>query len=120
MKKKNNYYFGLIFFVCVALFFNSCKTNKNTFIHRGWHNMTARFNGYFYSNENIKETVKKIEKVHKDDFSKIIPLFIYTDNNNSKTFYSDCDKTIKKSSVVIQRHTITERKSKKEIPNACK
>lgn len=89
-------------------------------MHRGWHNMTARFNGYFYSNENIKETVKKIEKVHKDDFSKIIPLFIYTNNNNSKTFYSDCDKTIKKSSVVIQRHTITERKSKKEIPNACK
>lgn len=89
-------------------------------MHRGWHNMTARFNGYYYSNENIKETVKKIEKAHKDDFSKIIPLFIYTNNTNSKNFYSDCDKTIKKSSVVIQRHTITERKSKKEIPNACK
>lgn len=89
-------------------------------MHRGWHNMTARFNGYYYSNENIKETVKKIEKVNKDDFSKIIPLFIYTNNTTSKTFYSDCDKTIKKSSVVIQRHTITERKSKKEIPNACK
>ncbi len=82
--------------------------------------MTARFNGYYYSNENIKETVKKIEKVSKDDFSKIIPLFIYTNNTTSKTFYSDFDKTIKKSSIVIQRHTITERKSKKEIPNACK
>lgn len=89
-------------------------------MHRGWHNMTARFNGYYYSNENIKETVKKIEKANKDDFSKILPLFIYTNNTSSKTFYSDCDKTIKKSSVVIQRHTITERKSKKEIPNACK
>ena len=82
--------------------------------------MTARFNGYFYSNENIKETVKKIEKANKDDFSKIIPLFVYTNNTSAKTFYSDCDKTIKKSSVVIQRHTITEKKSKKEIPNACK
>lgn len=82
--------------------------------------MTARFNGYYYSNENIKETIKKIEKAHKDDFSKIIPLFIYTNNTTAKTFYSDGDKTIKKSSVVIQRHTITERKSKKEIPNACK
>jgi len=89
-------------------------------MHRGWHNMTARFNGYFYSNENIKETVKKIEKANKDDFSKILPLFVYTNNTSAKTFYSDCDKTIKKSSVVIQRHTITEKKSKKEIPNACK
>lgn len=89
-------------------------------MHRGWHNMTARYNGYYYSNENIKEMVKKIEKANKDDFSKILPLFIYTDNTTSKNFYSDCDKSIKKSSIVIQRHTITEKKSKKEIPNACK
>lgn len=89
-------------------------------MHRGWHNMTARFNGYYYSNENIKETVKKIEKSNKDDFSKTLPLFIYTNNTTSKNYFSDCDKTIKKSSVVIQRHAITEKKSKKEIPNACK
>ncbi len=120
MKKQGNFYVRLGLFVCLALTLNACKTNRNTFIHRGWHNMTARFNGYFYSNENIKETVKKIEKANKDDFSKILPLFIYTDNTTAKTFYSDADKTIKKSSVVIQRHTITERKSKKEIPNACK
>ncbi len=107
-------------FVFVTLLFSACKTNKNTFIHRGWHNMTARYNGYYYSNENIKETVKKIEKANKDDFSRIIPLFIYTNNVSSKSYYSDFDKTIKKSSVVIQRHTITEKKSKKEIPNACK
>jgi tetratricopeptide (TPR) repeat protein len=102
------------------LLLSACKTNKNTFIHRGWHNMTARYNGYYYSNENIKETVKKIEKANKDDFSKLIPLFIYTNNTNAKSYYGDLDKTIKKSSTVIQRHTITEKKSKKEIPNACK
>ena len=83
-------------------------------MHRGWHNMTSRFNGYYYSNENVKETVKKIEKANKDDFSKILPLFIYTNNTSSKNYFSDCDKTIKKSSVVIQRHAITEKKSKKE------
>lgn len=120
MKKKSNYYLKLSLFVCLALLLNGCKTNKNTFMHRGWHNMTARFNGYYYSNENIKEMVKKVEKANKDDFSKILPLFIYTNNTSAKTFYSDADKTIKKSSVVIQRHTITEKKSKKEIPNACK
>lgn len=120
MKNKRGYFFKLILIVCIALLLNACKTNRNTFLHRGWHNMTARYNGYYYSNENIKEMVKKIEKANKDDFSKIIPLFIYTDNTSAKSFYSDCDKTIKKSSIVIQRHTITERKTKKEIPNACK
>jgi tetratricopeptide (TPR) repeat protein len=120
MKNKISYYFKISLFVCMAFLLNACKTNKNTFMHRGWHNMTARFNGYYYSNENIKETVKKIEKANKDDFSKTLPLFIYTNNTSSKNYFSDCDKTIKKSSVVIQRHTITEKKSKKEIPNACK
>ena len=82
--------------------------------------MTARYNGYYYSNENIKETVKKIQKANKDDFSKLLPLFVYTDNKTSKNYYSDFDKTIKKSSVVIQRHTITDKKTKKEIPTAGK
>jgi len=89
-------------------------------MHRGWHNMNARYNGYFYSNENMKETIKKIEKANKDDFSKPIPLFVYPDNNSAKTYFSDLDKTIKKSSTVIQRHAIQEKKSKEEIANACK
>jgi hypothetical protein len=83
MKNKSSYYFKITCLVCLAFLMNACKTNKNTFMHRGWHNMTARFNGYYYSNENIKETVKKIEKANKDDFSKILPLFIYTNNNTS-------------------------------------
>ena len=99
---------------------SACSTTNNNFLHRGWHNMTARFNGYYYSNENMKETVKKLEKANKDDFSKIIPLFIYTDNKSAQNYKSDFEKSIKKSSVVIQRHTITGKKSKKEIPNACK
>ncbi|MGZ4053791.1 MAG: type IX secretion system periplasmic lipoprotein PorW/SprE, partial [Bacteroidia bacterium] len=120
MKNKNIYFFKCSAVVFVMLLISACSTTKNTLIHRGWHNMTARFNGYYYSNENMKETVKKIEKVNKDDFSKVLPLFIYTDNTTAKNYNSDFDKTIKKSSIVIQRHTITNKKTKKEIPNACK
>lgn len=118
--KNKSCYFKVGLLICVTLLLNACSTKKNTFMHRGWHNMTARYNGYYYSNENIKELVKKVEKSHKDDFSKLIPLFIYTNNTSAKTYYSDGDKTIKKSSIVIQRHTITDKKTKKEIPNACK
>lgn len=82
--------------------------------------MNARYNGYYYSKDNIKESIVKVEKANKDDFTKLIPLFIYPTNQSAKSFYSDFDKSIKKSSVVIQRHTIMEKKSKKEIPNACR
>lgn len=89
-------------------------------MHRGWHNMNARFNGYFYSRENMKETVKKVEKAHRDDFTKIVPIFVYPDNSTAKNYYGDFDKSIKKSSVVIQRHAIVSKKTKEEIPNACR
>lgn len=97
-----------------------CSQTKNTLLHRGWHNMNARYNGYYYSRESMKETLKKVEKANKDDYSKLIPLFVYTNNDNAKTYYGDFDKSLKKSSVVIQRHTIMTKKTKKEIPNACR
>lgn len=89
-------------------------------MHRGWHNMNARYNGYFYSGEYLKESVKKVEKANQDDFIKILPLFIYPDNKSAKNYYSDFDKSIKKSSTVIQRHAIINPKNKEEIPNACR
>jgi tetratricopeptide (TPR) repeat protein len=99
---------------------SACGTYKNTLMQRGWHNMNARYNGYYYSKENIKESIKRVEKSTKDDFSKLIPLFIYTDNQTSKNYYADFDKTIKKSSVVIQHHAIKDKRTKEEIPNACR
>lgn len=87
---------------------------------RGWHNMNARYNGTFYSRENIKESVKKVEKANKDDFTRMLPLFVYPDNESAKNFYNDFDNTIKKSSVVIQRHVIMNPKTKLEVPNACR
>lgn len=120
MKKEKIRSIKYILIVLFALGFSACKTTKNTFLHRGWHNMNARFNGYFYSRENMKETVQRVEKANKDDFSKQVPLFIYPTNTTAKNYYGDFDKSIKKSSVVIQRHAIVNKKTKVEIPNACR
>lgn len=106
--------------LALLLLLAGCSQQKNTLLHRGWHNMNARYNGYFYSKDNMKETVKKVEKANKDDFTKMIPLYVNTTNENAKTYYGDFDKSLKKSSVVIQRHTIYTKKTKKEIPNACR
>lgn len=104
----------------LALLSGSCSQTKNTAMLRGWHNMNARYNGTFYSRENMKESLKKVERANKDDFTKMIPVFIYPDNESAKNFYNDFDNTIKKSSVVIQRHVIMNPRTKMEIPNACR
>jgi len=87
---------------------------------RGWHNMNARYNGSFNSIENQKEAIKKVEKANKDNFTKLLPLFVYPTDETAKNFFNDFDNTIKKSSIVIQRHVIMNPKSKLEIPNACR
>jgi tetratricopeptide (TPR) repeat protein len=120
MKKETQIFSKYISLALLSVILSACSTTKNTVLHRGWHNMNARYNGYFYSRENMKESIKKVEKGHVDDFSRIVPLFVYTDNATSKNYYADFDKTIKKSSVVIQRHAITTKKSKEEIANACR
>lgn len=96
-----------------------CSTKKNTVVHRAFHNLTSHFNGYFYAKESVKEGLGKIEQNYQDDYSKLLPVFIYPDSKQAQTVYGDMDKAIKKASLVIQRHCITDKKGK-EIPGANK
>ena len=102
----------------VALFLAACTTKKNTWVTRTFHNTTSRFNGIYYSKQLIKEARAKVEQTHKDDYSKILPIFVYPTPEEAKTLFAEMDKSVKKLSTVIQRHTIT--KGKKEIPGACR
>lgn len=81
--------------------------------------MTARFNGYYWSSEAIKEGVFKIEGNHKDNYEKLLPVYVIPGNEVAKSTFPDFDKAIKKSSLVIQRHTIKDKKDN-EIPTAGK
>ena len=96
-----------------------CTNTKNTVSTRAFHNMTARFNGYYYSNENIKDGVYKIEKNYKDNFTQLLPIFVYPAPEQAKSTFAEFDKAIKKSSLVIQRHAIKDAKGS-EISGAGK
>lgn len=88
-------------------------------MHRGYHNLTARYNGYYWSTEAIKEGVFKIEGANKENYEKVLPVFVVPTNESAKATFPDFDKAIKKSSLVIQRHTIKDKKDN-EIPTAGK
>ena len=116
MKKHHTYKYIII--VLIA-FFSACKTNKNTFVHRGYHNLTARFNGYYYATESIKEGEFKIRTTYKYDYDQYLPVFLTPTNLTAKATFPEFDKAIKKSSNCIQRHTIKDKKGN-EIPTAGK
>lgn len=111
--------FKAFVYILIISVFYSCSTKRNTFVSRNYHNLTARFNGYYYSCENINEGIYKVEKNNKDNFEKILPIFIYPSLEKAKSTFPEFDKAIKKSSFCIQRHTIKDKKLN-EIPSAGK
>jgi len=97
----------------------SCTTQKNTLITRSYHNLTCRFNGYFWGNLAFEEGYQKLYETHKDDFTTILPVFVYADAKEAASIYPEMDRAIKKATTMIENHTITD-KQKHEIPDAVK
>lgn len=92
---------------CWILFLTvSCSTQKNTWISRNFHALTAHYNIYFNGNESFKQGVNKIRKGYKDDFTRVLPVFTWDDENLAKTAASDMDRASKKASKVIALHSI--------------
>lgn len=92
--------------ILLGVLVSSCSTKKKTWFHKQYHNTTAKYNGYFNSKESVKKGVKKLHESHKDDYTKILPLYKIGDLESSKIAQNYMDKAIKKSSIVIQRHSI--------------
>ena len=90
----------------VLALFNSCSTKKSTFTHRVYNNLTARDNAYFNGNESFKTGVAELERLHIDDYSKILPIYKLGTPENATTVNSYFDKAFKKASKVITKHSI--------------
>jgi hypothetical protein len=71
MKKRIVYGF---FLLAVAFVISQCTNKKNTVVTRAYHNLTSRYNGYYWATESIKDGVFKIEQGYKDDYARILPL----------------------------------------------
>lgn len=91
--------FGLL-----ALLLAGCSQEKDAFLNRTYHRLTARDNGWFNANEKLKETVRSIEDNYVDDYDQVLPLFVYGTDQQAKSAAPDLDKCIEKCSLVIERH----------------
>jgi tetratricopeptide (TPR) repeat protein len=96
---------AILIFVMLIGFF-SCSTEKNKFFNRSYHNTTARYNGYFNAGELIKESLQDFHIQNKDDYTKILPVFIIPDEERSKSLFAPMDKAIMKTSTVIRKHSM--------------
>lgn len=88
----------------------SCSTEKDAWVNRSYHNVTAHYNGYWNAKELIKETMGGFEQAYAEDYDEILPVFIYPNEEESKNFKQPMDTAIKKCERVIYKHQMPEKK----------
>lgn len=103
MKKIFNIF---VFAVLFATIFVGCSRKKNSFTRRAYHSTTTRYNSFFNAREIKKKNELALRESHKDDYSEILPLFIYPSESEAKGMYPDMDAIISKCSEAIDRHSM--------------
>ncbi len=83
-----------------------CSTEKNTFVNRSYHNITAHYNVYFNGREAFRKGVKRVEDQHSDDFTRPLPIYILGTEETASSVAGEMDNAIKKASKTIKYHSI--------------
>jgi tetratricopeptide (TPR) repeat protein len=96
---------NLIIFCLVFLVVSSgCSVERTNVFSKTYHNINARYNGYFIANEHLKIVEKAIFKNQDRNFNKILRVFPEIDSTIVASKENELDEVFKKASHVIQRH----------------
>jgi len=107
--------YAILFLIGLGLV-TSCSTEKNTSLTRNYHNLTSHYNIYFNASESFKEGLKKIDKGFEDNYSIVLPVFKYGDDNLASAVAPQMDRAINKATKIIKYHSITVKPEMKKEP----
>ncbi|WP_234408644.1 type IX secretion system periplasmic lipoprotein PorW/SprE [Marinilabilia salmonicolor] len=74
---------------------------------RGYHNLTARYNVLFNGQQSFSNGQEKMRESVKNDYTRILPAFAYSDISGSQVPSSDMNRAIRKGYKLIEKHSIT-------------
>ena len=84
----------------------SCSTRKNTALNRAYHNTTSRFNVNFNGKEALKAGEIEHDKICKDNYINILPIYCYPEKTELSSIYPSMDRVIEKASKSIYKHSM--------------
>lgn len=93
-------------FVVVASVLVACSTEKNTWVNRNYHSVTAHYNGYYNANELIDQSVLTYRTSRIEDYYEILPLDPVPDETEVIGMYPSIDTAIAKCTKVIRNHSM--------------
>lgn len=93
-----------------------CSTKENTASTRFWQSFTTKYNTYYNGHEAYKEGLQSKENTNKDNYTKLLPVFLVGNEASRSAGSGQFDVTIEKCEKAIRTHSI----KRKPILNANK
>ena len=103
-------YAGLLAFLPFLTVWMSCSNTKDNFVNRTFHNLSAHYNGYYNARLKMEEGLTNLANNHTDAYDRPLRVFQYADVAKSKSIYPQMEDAMKRTSTVIGRHTIYDKR----------
>ncbi len=92
---------GLVFLLSIPSCTSYKKKGELSKVGQMYENMTAYYNGYFNANELYEESIRNIERSHRDNYNQILPIFPYQAAENVESEHANLDLAMEKVSKVV-------------------
>ncbi|MBQ4002761.1 MAG: hypothetical protein II600_02165, partial [Bacteroidaceae bacterium] len=106
---KTRRYVCLLCGLLMAALLPSCSTKKNNSGTRFYHSVTARFNTFHNGKMAFNEAEDAQQKGHKEDYTRLLPMFISTNKVTANLGKSNYETAITKCEKAIKVHSIKKR-----------
>ncbi len=84
----------------------ACSTEKNTWINRNYHSITAHYNGYYNANELIDQGITTYRDSRVENYYELLPIDPVPDEKEVPGMYPAIDTAIVKCKKVIRNHSM--------------
>ena len=85
---------------------SACSTKKNTWTRRAYHSVTCHYNVYWNGEQSLKEAENTLKASTKDNYNQVLLVYNYGTKKEARGLYPKLDRTIKKASIGIQKHSM--------------
>ena len=112
---RNSYKVWMVWSLIVAIgavSFSSCASRKRkgdvSGFSKFYHNLNAKYNGYFNANEIMEATIDGLDDNHVENYNEILPVYTYGDASTAKGIEADMDIAIEKVTTVATIHEVSD------------
>ncbi|MFR3330846.1 MAG: hypothetical protein ACLTSL_11925 [Odoribacter splanchnicus] len=68
-----------------------CSVKRSHFFLCNYHQLTTRYNVYFNGDQALKSGIKHMENRHKEDYTHLLSVFVFSDEQTRGICSSDMD-----------------------------